>query len=89
MADGPSTNDADAIAYRQLFGSRRVFIVDPMVQVFNTVIASAVNEPASARVAGLIARTDQQDGIRQVIVPCKVKRGRYPLTVIARSTEES
>ncbi|EGG94655.1 Major tail sheath protein [gamma proteobacterium IMCC1989] len=62
IADGPSTNDADAIAYRENFGSARVFIVDPAARVFDTVSASEVNQPMSSRVAGLIARSDNERG---------------------------
>ncbi len=62
IADGPSTNDADAIAYRQNFGSGRVYIVDPEARVFDTVSASEVNQPMSSRVAGLIARSDNERG---------------------------
>lgn len=62
IADGPSTNDADAIAYRQNFSSGRVYIVDPAARVFDTVSASEVNQPMSSRVAGLIARSDNERG---------------------------
>lgn len=31
IADGPNTNDADAIAYSKDFGFKRVFLVDPKV----------------------------------------------------------
>jgi len=61
IADGPDSNDAAAIAYRGDFGSRRVFIVDPHVKVTNKV-GAIVNEPASARVAGMIARSDNDRG---------------------------
>ncbi|MCJ8273354.1 MAG: phage tail protein, partial [Psychrosphaera sp.] len=33
LADGPNTNDADAIAYRGDFGSRRIYVIDPHVKV--------------------------------------------------------
>lgn len=56
VADGPSTDDADAATYRQAFDSRRVFIVDPKVRV------TAGLEWASPRVAGLIARVDADSG---------------------------
>ena len=60
LADGPNTNDADALAYRAELGSRRVFVVDPQVKVFKE--GSVVNEPASARVAGMIAKSDNDRG---------------------------
>ncbi|WP_235869865.1 phage tail sheath subtilisin-like domain-containing protein [Veronia nyctiphanis] len=62
IADGPSTQDADAIAYRQNFGSGRVYVVDPKAKVFDTVSAKESVEPMSARVAGLIARSDNDRG---------------------------
>lgn len=61
IADGPNSNDAAAIAYRGDFGSRRVFIVDPHVKVTNK-SGAIVEEPASARVAGMIARSDNDRG---------------------------
>ncbi|MEL8055047.1 MAG: phage tail sheath subtilisin-like domain-containing protein [Pseudomonadota bacterium] len=62
IAEGPSTNDTDATTYRGNFGSDRVFVVDPKVKVFNPSTASNVNAPVSARVAGVIARTDHERG---------------------------
>ncbi len=62
IADGPNTNDAAAIAYRNNFGSPRVYLVDPSVRVFDTVTKSEVVQPASPRVAGLIARSDNERG---------------------------
>jgi len=62
IADGTNTTDAAAIAYRANFGSRRVFVVDPAVEVFDTVSASNVIRPASGRVAGLIAKSDAERG---------------------------
>ncbi len=62
IADGPNTTDAAAIAYRNEFGSDRVYIVDPWVKVFDPVTASEVVRPASARVAGLIAKSDAERG---------------------------
>lgn len=62
IADGPNTNDADAITYRNDYGSRRVYVVDPAVEVWDTATDSAVSNPASARVAGLIAKSDQERG---------------------------
>ncbi len=61
IADGPDTNDADAQAYAQDFGSKRVYVVDPGVKVLDT-DGSFVNEPASARVAGIIAKSDAERG---------------------------
>lgn len=65
VADGPNTTDADAITYRGDFGTvangeHRVFIVDPNVKVATE--SGIEVEPASARVAGMIARTDHERG---------------------------
>lgn len=60
IADGPSTDDADAIAYRGDWGSPRVFVVDPNVLVYRN--GDYVTEPASPRVAGLIAWSDEHRG---------------------------
>ncbi|WP_028318379.1 phage tail sheath subtilisin-like domain-containing protein [Desulfobulbus elongatus] len=61
IADGPDTNDADAIAYAGDFGSKRVYVVDPGVKVM-AVDGSIATEPASARVAGMIAKSDAERG---------------------------
>jgi len=58
--DGPNTNDAAAIAYGQNFGTGRIYITDPQTQVFRS--GATINEPASSRVAGLIARSDNERG---------------------------
>lgn len=62
VADGPNTTDADAIAYRGDFGSGRVYVVDPAVLVWETASSTFVTEHASARVAGLVARVDNERG---------------------------
>lgn len=61
VADGPNTTDAGAIAYVQTFGSARLYLVDPWVKVLSASGAEVV-EPASARVAGLIAKSDAERG---------------------------
>ncbi|TMO68304.1 phage tail sheath subtilisin-like domain-containing protein [Pseudoalteromonas aurantia] len=60
IADGPNSDDDAAKAYRKDFGSRRVFVVDPAVKVFRD--GKSVVEPASARVAGMIANSDNDRG---------------------------
>lgn len=60
IADGPNTNDADAIAYSKDFGFKRVFLVDP--KVLKTVGGETSSEWASACVAGLIAKSDNERG---------------------------
>ncbi len=62
LADGPNTTDAEAITYRELFGSKRVFVVDPSVKVWDTTANAAAVLPASARVAGIMAKSDNERG---------------------------
>lgn len=61
VADGPNTTDAAAITYRGDWGSKRVYIVDPAVKIRNA-LGEIVDEPASGRVAGLIAKIDNERG---------------------------
>jgi len=60
IADGPNATDAAAIAYRGDWGSPRVFVVDPWAKVVRG--GAVVDEPLSARVAGLIAKMDNDRG---------------------------
>jgi phage tail sheath protein FI len=60
IADGPNSADAAAIDYAEDFGSRRVYLVDPWVSVLWD--GDIINTPASAHVAGLIARIDVDRG---------------------------
>lgn len=62
IADGPNTTDNAAMEYRDKFGSARVYIVDPAVKVFDPQQKTTIAQPASPRVAGLIARVDHQRG---------------------------
>lgn len=59
IADGPNTNDQDAITWRKDFGHARVYVVDPWVKIF-TYHEEVV--PPSPYVAGLIARSDNENG---------------------------
>ena len=61
IIDGPNTNDEAAIDYRAKFGSDRAYIVDPWL-VVRARDGSEVIEPPSARVAGLIAKSDDERG---------------------------
>lgn len=63
VADGPNTDDSAAINFRENFGSQRIMVVDPWVTVFDTVTQTEIDQPPSARVAGVIARTDQERGV--------------------------
>lgn len=58
VADGPGTTRADALAYRQAIDSRRVLEVDPKVKA-SAAAGTTFEAPASAYVAGLIARSDR------------------------------
>ncbi|AFO91524.1 phage tail sheath C-terminal domain-containing protein [Phaeobacter inhibens] len=62
IADGPNTTDAAAQAYAGDWGtSGRIYVVDPWVKVLGS-DGTPVDQPASARVAGVIARTDNDRG---------------------------
>ena len=61
VIEGPSTNDADATAYRENFGARRAFLVDPGVKVTDA-DDETVDRPVSPYVAGVIARSDAERG---------------------------
>lgn len=61
IADLPNTNDTDAIDYVGDFGSARVFAVYPWVKVLDS-LGAIVEEPSSARVAGLIVKSDNDRG---------------------------
>lgn len=60
IADGPNTNQADAQAYADLHASSRVYVVDPWVKC--TYNGATVTKPASAHVAGVIAKSDAERG---------------------------
>ncbi|WP_143688749.1 phage tail sheath subtilisin-like domain-containing protein [Wolbachia endosymbiont of Laodelphax striatellus] len=58
VADGPNTNDEEAIKWRKSVGSSRVYIIDPWVKV----LIEEEILPASPFVAGLIAKVDSEQG---------------------------
>lgn len=62
IVTGPSTTDAAAIAYRGDFDSRRLYIVDPKVKVYDTADQVYVSEDGAARIAGHTARIDSEIG---------------------------
>ena len=62
IVDGPNTSDEAALAYAKAFGSKRVYMVDPGVQQWDTVLSKTVDAPASAFAAGLFAWTDTEYG---------------------------
>ena len=62
ILDGPNSTDEAAVAYAKNFGSKRLFMVDPGVQVWDSATNAARNAPASAYAAGLFAWTDAEYG---------------------------
>lgn len=62
IIDGPNTTDEAVIAYAKNFGSKRLYLVDPGVQYFDTTTSATVDAPASAWAAGLFAWSDSQYG---------------------------
>lgn len=60
IADAPNTRDADAVDYAKDFGSGRVYVIDPYSKVNRNGVI--VEEPTSSRVAGVIARVDEERG---------------------------
>ncbi|WP_213878628.1 phage tail sheath family protein [Pseudomonas sp. dw_358] len=62
IIDGPNTTDAAVLAHAENFGSKRLYMVDPGVQYWDTETSTTVNAPASAWAAGLFAYTDSEYG---------------------------
>ncbi|MCL2345569.1 MAG: phage tail sheath family protein [Desulfobulbus sp.] len=62
IIDGPDTDDDDAYDYAGEFGSKRVYLVDPGVKVWDTETNAEITVPASPYVAGLFCRTDKEYG---------------------------
>lgn len=62
VADGPNTNEADAITDAGKFSSDRLFIVDPAVRVWDTSTSAYETQPASGFVAGMISARDAEKG---------------------------
>ncbi|WP_353272767.1 phage tail sheath subtilisin-like domain-containing protein [Wolbachia endosymbiont (group A) of Urophora cardui] len=60
VADGPNTNDEEAIKLRKSVGSSRIYVVDPWVKVL--IEGKEEILPASSFVAGLIAKIDSKQG---------------------------
>jgi phage tail sheath protein FI len=61
-ANGPLTTDAAAISFRNDWGSKRIFLVDPGVIRLNPVTNANDTQAASGYVAGLIANQDATNG---------------------------
>lgn len=62
IVDGPNTTDEAVLAFAQEFGSKRIYMVDPGVQQWDTVTSATIDSPASAFAAGLFAWTDTEYG---------------------------
>ncbi|MCX4025036.1 phage tail sheath C-terminal domain-containing protein [Spartinivicinus marinus] len=66
IIDGPNTTGEEAVNYRKAFGKRYAYLVDPWVKVWNSDAnegkGGIVIEPPSARVAGLMAKIDNDNG---------------------------
>ncbi len=62
IADGPNGTDANAITYRGNFGSGRLYLVDPHVKVYDSSSDAEITQVSSARVAGVIAKSDNERG---------------------------
>ncbi|MCX2689620.1 phage tail sheath family protein [Pseudomonas sp. DCB_CB] len=65
IIDGPGTTDEAATTYAKLFGSKRLYMVDPGVQYWDTTSGASgatVDAPASAWAAGMFAYTDSEYG---------------------------
>ncbi|NYZ70269.1 phage tail sheath subtilisin-like domain-containing protein, partial [Endozoicomonas sp. SM1973] len=66
IIDSPNTTGEEAVNYRKKFGKRYAYLVDPWVKVWNSNAnegkGGIVIEPPSARVAGLMAKIDNDNG---------------------------
>lgn len=62
IADCPNTNETDAISYAGDFGSARIYAIYPWVKVYDAASNIIKEEPASARIAGLIVKSDNERG---------------------------
>ncbi|MDE2389594.1 MAG: phage tail sheath family protein, partial [Betaproteobacteria bacterium] len=62
IVDGPDTTDDAAITAALASGSKRVYMVDPGLKVWDETASAEIVMPASPYVAGLFARTDKEYG---------------------------
>lgn len=62
IIDGPNTTDDAAVAHAQHFGSKRLYLVDPGVRLWDAATSADIDAPASAATAGLFAWTDAEYG---------------------------
>lgn len=62
IIDGPNTDNNTAKSFAETKSNSRAYVVDPYVKVFDSVTQQEIVEPASARVAGVIAKSDHERG---------------------------
>ena len=62
IADCPNATKEKAISYRQDWGSPRIYCAYPWVKVYDTATENIIDQPASPRIAGLIAKSDNKRG---------------------------
>jgi hypothetical protein len=60
--DGPGTSYADAVSYRNDYGSQRISVIDPGVLHWDIETSAYITKPASAYAAGIQARIDSEKG---------------------------
>lgn len=62
FADAPADTNEKAFAFKEEFGSDRLMLIAPEVQIYDTTTSEYVNVPASAAFAGLQVKTDNNKG---------------------------
>ncbi len=62
IIEGPDTTDTDAIAYRNQFGHKRLYLADPGVLSWDAATNRNQMRSNSAYIAGLMARVDNELG---------------------------
>lgn len=60
--DGPNTTDAAAVLAMEKYGTERIYMIDPFVEVFDTDLDAYISRPASGRFAGVQVRVDKEIG---------------------------
>lgn len=62
IADCPNGTKEEAVSYRKDWGAARLYCVYPWAKVYDSATGNTIEEPLSARIAGLIAKTDNDKG---------------------------
>ena len=60
VVDLNAKDEADATVKMKSYGTKRLLVCDPYVQVWDTKLNKTITEPSSARIAGMIAYIDGQ-----------------------------